>query len=207
MKGFTLLEILIATTLTAVILTAVYGAYASNMETVQRARENGQLHQTARIVFDMMRKDLQCALGEDLLGLVGENEEVDGKPADRLQVITAASHAADVDMETGLYIVGYEMVKDEKGEGFTLFRTQEGIAGEGVGTGQQIYELTRMVTGLDLRFQDSEGRLLESWGSQEGRLAYKLPSLVRVRMVLKGSSGQEKVFTMAVHPELAGSPP
>lgn len=207
MKGFTLLEILIATALTAVILMAVYGAYTSNMETIQAARENARMHQTARILFDLMKKDLQCALAEDEIGILGEDRELDGKPADRLRIVTSASHAGAAGLNTGLYRISYEMVPDEKEEGYVLYRTQEGVVGEGASTGPQAYELTRRVSGLDLRFQDREGEMLESWGDQEGFPADQLPSLVLARVTLKTPSGLERVFTMAVHPELAGFQP
>lgn len=204
MKGFTLLEVLIATALSAVILMAVYGAYSSNMETIQRARESSQLYQTVRIVFDMMKKDLQCAFGEEMTGVTGENKEMDGKPADVLRVFTTANHAGAGDVNTGLYRVVYEMLKDQTGEGYVLNRTQEAMVGAEVSADKQTFELTRMVSGLDLHFQDAKGDLFESWSGQKGEHAGKLPSLVQVRMTLKGPSGRERVFTTAVHPEIAG---
>jgi len=41
---------------------ALYSAYTTNVEAIQIARQNGEVHQTARIVLDRMTKDLQSAL-------------------------------------------------------------------------------------------------------------------------------------------------
>ena len=70
MKGFTLLEVLIATALTALILSAVYGAYVSNLDSIQAGREAARMQQTSRIFFDLVAKDVRCALGGDFLGVV-----------------------------------------------------------------------------------------------------------------------------------------
>jgi len=68
MKGFTLLEVLVSMAILAIILATIYSAYTTNVEAIQIARQNGEVHQTARIVLDRMTKDLQSALiqaGED----------------------------------------------------------------------------------------------------------------------------------------------
>jgi len=86
MKGFTLLEVLVSMAILVIIMAALYSAYTTNVEAIQIARQNGEVHQTARIVLDRMTKDLQSALIEVSvpsdklkLGLVGEDREIDGR--------------------------------------------------------------------------------------------------------------------------------
>ncbi|PKN27290.1 MAG: hypothetical protein CVU64_16175 [Deltaproteobacteria bacterium HGW-Deltaproteobacteria-21] len=205
MKGFTLLEVLIATVLTALILSAVYGAYTTGVESVQTARETARMNQTARALLEMMKREIQCAAGEDLMLLRVEDRELDGRPADRIELITTASQSAAVDVRTGLYRVAYEMMKDPKGEGYVLYRTQEPLAGETAFAGRQFYQLSRWVWGFDLAYQDREGNLQESW-TEYAEGMEMLPMLLKLKLMLKTDSGQERVFTMAVHPELAGPP-
>lgn len=208
MKGFTLLETLIGMVMTAFILVAVYGAYTTNAESIQAARERAQEYQTARVVLDLMRRDLQGAVVWDLLGVVGQKGELDGHRADRIQMMTSTCHDAVQDVRTGLYKVSYEMVKDdETGEETILKRTQEAIVGKGVSTERQTYELTRVATSLDFRYRGRDGNLLENWSGQEGESAGVIPSLVEVRLTLKNPSARERVFTTAVCPELGGSAP
>jgi general secretion pathway protein J len=206
MKGFTLLEVLIATALTALILSAVYGAYVSNLGSIEAGREAARMQQTSRIFFDLLAKDVRCAMGDFLGvygGLEGEDLEVEGRPADRLQMLTSASHAALGSINTGLSRVGYEMSYDAKEEGFILNRTQETIVGEASSAGIQTYELTRIAIGLDLLFLDAKGQEYKSWGSGEALDLGQLPALVRVILTLRSSSGQQRVFVTSIRPELA----
>jgi hypothetical protein len=194
--------------MTSFILMAVYGAYTSNAESIQAARERAQEYQTARVVLGMMRRDLQGAVAWDLLGVAGEKGDLDGRRADRIEMMTSSSHAAVQELRTGLYKVIYEMAKDdEEGEITVLNRTQEAIVGKGVSAGRQTYELTRIATSLEFSYRDKEGRLLESWSGQTGQTPWPIPSLVEVRLGLKTPSGPERVFTTAVYPELGGSAP
>ncbi|MEW6664422.1 MAG: prepilin-type N-terminal cleavage/methylation domain-containing protein [Thermodesulfobacteriota bacterium] len=208
MKGFTLLETLIAMVMTAFILMAVYGAYTTNAEGIQAARDRAQEYQTARVVLSMMRKDLQGAVALDLLGVKGQRREMDGRRADRIEMITSSSHAGLQDLRTGIYKVGYEMGKDdETGEMIVFSRTQEALVGTGLSTGRQAYELTRIATSLEISYRDRQGRQLESWDSLAGETPWPIPSLVEVRLTLKTPSGPERVFTAAVRPELGDSAP
>jgi general secretion pathway protein J len=210
MRGFTLLEVLIATALTALILSAVYGAYVSNLESIEAGREAARMQQTSRIFFDLLAKDVRCAMG-DFLGVYGgleaEDQEVEGKPADRLQILTSASHAALGGIHTGLSRVAYDMIYDAREEKFILNRTQETIVGEASSAGMQTYELTRMAVGLDLLFLDAKGRELKSWGTGDAQDLGQLPALVRVSLTLKDSSGQKRVFVTSIRPELADPGP
>ena len=95
MKGFTLLEVLVSMAILVIIMAALYSAYTTNVEAIQIARQNGEVHQTARIVLDRMTKDLQSALiqvsvpsDKIRLGLVGEDREIDGRRADRMDFTT-----------------------------------------------------------------------------------------------------------------------
>src|SRR5512136_1236682 len=85
-RGFTLLEVLVSMAILVIIMAALYSAYTTNVEAIQIARQNGEVHQAARIVLDRMTKDLQSALAQlsapsekIRLGLIGEDREIDGK--------------------------------------------------------------------------------------------------------------------------------
>ena len=100
LSGFTLLEVLVSVAILAIIMAAIYSAYVTNVEAIQIARENGQVHQTARIVLDLMTRDLESALAElrvtsetTRLGLIGKNQDRDGRRVDRID-FTTLTHMA-----------------------------------------------------------------------------------------------------------------
>ena len=56
--GFTLIELIVATTMLAVIMGAVYAAFNSSLRLCRMAEENLAAYQEARIALGIMRKDL-----------------------------------------------------------------------------------------------------------------------------------------------------
>ena len=135
MKGLTLLEVLVSIAILGILMGAVYGTYTSNVEAIQIAREKGKIYQMTRIVFDRMTKDLESAFihvsspNEKIrLGMIGKNQELDGKPADRID-FTTLNHTAlgDEGPRTDLCEVGYLLVEDLENKGFRLFRRDDGI--------------------------------------------------------------------------------
>lgn len=211
MKGLTLLEVLVAVSITALVLTAVYGAFTSNMEVIELARDKGQVYQTARIVMDRMIKDLECAfiaapieVDTVKLGMVSEDEEIDGRPADRIHFSTLAHLSVIAGaIQTDLCEVSYSLEEDEDGDGLLLFRRDEPVPDDTLSEGGARQEMTEMVKELDLTFEDEEGDTHDAWNSLEGDQKDKLPSLIRIRMVLSGPQGYEYLFTTSVNPHAA----
>ena len=210
MKGFTLLEILVAISIVGIIMAAVYGAYTSNMEGIQAARGNSQISQTARIIFDRMSKDLQSAyLGGGFsnrlaLGMVAENREINGRAADQID-FTALSHLPSTEngLQTDLCELGYPLKEDQDHGPFILYRRDSGIVDDDLGSGGRVEELARMVAGLDIKFQGKSGSEFEDWNTFEEPHKNTLPSLVQIRLILKDKQGREHTYITSVHPELA----
>lgn len=213
MKGLTLIEILVSITILAIILAAIYAAYTSNVEAIQFGRQSGKVSQTARIVLDRMSKDLESSfIGAHLpekrsaLGMVGENREINGAPADQID-FTTLTHLTLMEeggLQTDLCEIGYYLEEDQEDEAFILYRRDDGIVDDDFTEGGQTYELARMVTGLDIRFQDSLGEEFENWNTLEEEQEDTLPSLIRITLTLKDKLGREHIFATSIHPALAG---
>jgi type II secretion system protein J len=214
LSGFTLLEVLVSVAILAIIMAAIYSAYVSNVEAIQIARENGEVQQTARIVLDLMTKDIQSALVEieapsetTLLGLIGKSEERDGRRMDRID-LTTLTHVALTDQgpSTDLCEVGYRVVQDEEEENvMVLMRRDDSSPDEDLTEGGSVQELARNILEFKITYEDSSGEERDSWGREEAGKTSELPVLVKVRLVLKDGLKREHVFTTSIHPELAGT--
>jgi type II secretion system protein J len=214
LKGFTLLEVLVSVAILAIIMAAIYSAYVSNVEAIQIARENGQVHQTARIVLDLMTKDLQSALTETgvpsettSLGLIGKTEERDGRRMDRID-FTTLTHMALTEQgpNTDLCEVGYRVVTDEEQEDMlVLVRRDDSSPDEDLTEGGSVEELARNIVEFKITYEDSGGEERDNWGTEGTGETSGLPLLVKVRFVLKDSLNREHVFATSIHPELAGT--
>jgi len=211
MKGFTLLEVLVSMAILVIIMAALYSAYTTNVEAIQIARQNGEVHQTARIVLDRMTKDLQSALiqvsvpsDKIRLGLVGEDREIDGRRADRMD-FTTVTHLSltEKDPASDLCEIGYLIEEDPEDKVLVLLRRDDPRVDEDFTKGGALQEMARNVLEFNLTYQDSRGEDSDTWNTLEGRPISGLPVLIKVRLVLKDELNREHVFSTTIHPELA----
>lgn len=212
MKGFTLLEILVSIAITAILLAAVYGSYASSLGAIQAARDQGDVDQTARAVLDRMTRDLECAFidagdgrGDARPGMIGEDGETDAGPSDRI-CFTGLTHLSltPEDPGTDLCEIGYRLAEDPEGDGFILYRRDQPVPDADLTTGGLRQELARGVTGLDIMYRDGKGNTLDHWNTLEGAPDRGLPPLITVRLSIRDPGGREHLFVTSVHPVLAG---
>jgi type II secretion system protein J len=211
MKGFTLLEVLVSMAILVIIMAALYSAYTTNVEAIQIARQNGEVHQTARIVLDRMTKDLQSALIEVSvpsdkikLGLVGEDREIDGRRADRMD-FTTVTHLplTEKGPASDLCEIGYLIEENSEDKVLALLRRDDPSVDEDFTKGGSLQEMARNVLEFNLTYQDSMGEESDKWNTLEGMPASGLPLLIKVRLVLKDELNREHVFSTTIHPELA----
>jgi len=210
-EGFTLLEVLVSMAILVIIMAALYSAYTTNVEAIQIARQNGEVHQSARIVLERMTKDLQSALiqvsvpsDKIKLGLVGEDKEINGRRADRIH-FTTVSHLALTEKgpASDLCEIGYLVEEDPEDKGLVLLRRDDPSVDEDFTMGGSLQEMARNVLEFNVTYQNSRGEESDRWNTLEGRPASGLPVLIKVRLVLKDELHREHVFSATIHPELA----
>jgi type II secretion system protein J len=212
MRGFTLLEILISIAILVTLMIGIYGVYKANIGAVHRVSQKGQVFQMARIALDRMTKDLESAfVASDLssektrLGMIGKDQEIEGNQADRLDFTTLSHLVLDErEPRTDVCEVGYQLVKDPEGEGFILFRRDDWNLDENLTEGGTSHELARRVTGLNITYQSIDGVEFDNWDTVEGKPGPDLPSLIFIQLTIMDQEGGEELFTLGVHPALAG---
>lgn len=94
-SGFTIIEILIAVTMGAMILGAVYGAYHMIVKTTMNYSKVSDTYQTARITLDTLAKEIggayQPLFGEEGKMFTGSDEWYGGMENDSLSMVTTTS--------------------------------------------------------------------------------------------------------------------
>jgi len=158
-----------------------------------------------------MTKDLQSALiqgsvpSEKIkLGLVGQDREIDGRRADRVD-FTTVTHLSLTEKgpASDLCEIGYLIDEDEEGKSLVLLRRDDPSVDEDFTAGGSLLELARNVLEFNLTYQDSAGEESEAWNTLEGSPGAGLPVLIKVRLVLRDELDREHVFSTTIHPELA----
>jgi len=211
-KGFTLIEVLVAVSILVIILSVVYGAYTSNLDTIQQAERYGRVDQVARVVLERMTMDLMGAVGRASLmetaaevGFVAENGEIEGAPADRIH-FTSTAHLAlrPTEPRTDLCEIGYHLEKDPDHEGMILYRRDDPTPDDDLTEGGLSLELAKGIERLEFVFQDAEGTEHEAWNTLEGSPGPLLPRLVAITLGVLDDEGRSHIFTTSVHPPLSG---
>lgn len=172
-EGFTLVEILIAVAIAAIIVAVVHGSLWGVIRTVDDARERMELSQTARGVLWRMSNEISNAFFGRDMGFSGE-EERDGSHRLRFNSTIEGFGDDQKDIKTVKYYVSDSVLYEEVDS--VIFPLAEGVDSF----------FLQYFDGLDWE---------ESWDSETRR---KLPKMVEINLGLEG-----EIFTTAISIPLA----
>ncbi len=187
-RGFTLIEILVAISILAILLTSVYGIFSSVSLVRERLDADSAEYHRARVLFDRLGRELRGTYFQPRdKNLVFAGKSVDDGMVELELTTTAVSPLSQTG--TGIAKVHYLLIKDSEDEtgGLVLMRS-ENPAHESIDEGEA--GMMRMVPGIEamtLRFYNN-GRWQEAW---EGRTS-GLPDLVEIALQLR--TGEEKTI-------------
>lgn len=197
-KGFTLIEVLIALSILALIMGMVYGSFVQSRWALARSEEAVADQREVRAVFLNLQKDLTAAFlsasQEDRTVFVGTEEYRDGRAADRLDFTTFAHRRRwEEGPEADQAVVGYFL---EEGEGSlqVLFRREKVPLDEDPFQGGEVLPVATRVVSLDFRFRERDA-WRETWDSRvEGRL----PEAVWVTLVTRDHRGRDHPWHLVI---------
>lgn len=215
-SGFTLLEVLIAITLFALVISSVYGAYRATFMTVNSTESSVNVAVAARIVLERMSEDLQMLYIGKGAYLKGRRGDIAGRRADTLSCLSSAHllfHREE--RPAGLAALSYTVQETSSGR-FDLYRSDvplvigsdseaEPDSGEPLGRGLEELRIT---------YVDANGTEYDEWESgseselvtaENEKTGLRLPVLLRlqIRMAdLSGETGSTLFRTAVALPEL-----
>jgi len=208
-RGFTLLEVMIAAAILAVIVTILYGAFAGSIKSMEISSEGGDIYRRARIVLNRMTQEINCAYlpyKEEIPGFqyafIGEDRAEDDLPQDTLSFTTAAlplngpSH--------GLKEVGYYLVPDPETEEPSLLMREDTTPDDRIDEGGTSHLLAEGIWGVDFTYYDERGREWNRWDSTSTVFLGKIPRSVRISLFFKDEREEPLSLTATVPIEVGG---
>jgi prepilin-type N-terminal cleavage/methylation domain-containing protein len=118
-KAFTLVEVLLAVTLTSILMTVMYGAFHTMGRVIRRNERTKGAYQAARLIMSQMREDLTCAyFSPTRKNFIFRGENVQGydADADALTFVTAGHVISARDVPEGDFAeVSYYLDEDYPG--------------------------------------------------------------------------------------------
>jgi general secretion pathway protein J len=212
-KGFTLLELLLAITITAVIITIVNFAFFQSNKNIEAVRTQREAYQTVRIVMDRMVKDLTCAYlpspvlrptmtaqGISMYRFVGANDDSNSIDKDTIS-FTTTTDIGFSKVPGGVCEVAYYLKEMEnKKDVFTLMRREDPTPHFGSTKAGSEMELAEGVLGMNIIYIDESSQELKEWD-----LSKKLTLPKQVKVTLSLEAGKDKLtFTGTAALPLSG---
>lgn len=153
--GFTLVELLIAIFIFAIVISSVYGSYRATFTTVDGAEGRLQMSAGASIVLERIADDLTAIVAGPGGYFQGEKQEYYGHRGDSLTFISTAHLALSRDeLFSGRNLIAYTVEPDEESGLLQLYRAD-----------------TRLVPGVDVA-DDEQRKHVICTGLQEVRFTY-----------------------------------
>ena len=204
--GFTLLELLLAIFIFAIVTSSVYGAYRSTFFVINSTESQAEYSSMARIALDRISGDLETGyFGAGGL-FNGEQNDADTGRADQL-TFTSTFHLvlAKNEQPAGYAMIRYSTEIDEDSGLLGLYRLDKafrpGDTPEGL-EDQKGFLLCDRLAAVEFSYFDAEGSEVEEWESHEdeGEPQGKYPVMTKITLRFAESADTEEriVFSTAV---------
>jgi len=202
-NGFTLLEVLLALSILALVITAVYSSFATvgkNIKQAEITRDSTDLARTlaAKIIVDIENAYVNSTMtsqtifyGEKVVFGTGEDQP----RFDTLSLTTFTNWRALDSKETDLWEVGYFFKEKADGTGYVMMRREKRVLSTTTpaGEGGVEYQITDRVKGLQMRYNKGGDTWYDAWTTKN-----TYPQIVEIALTL--DSGM--TYTTRVNVEL-----
>jgi prepilin-type N-terminal cleavage/methylation domain-containing protein len=210
-RGFTLVEVLIAAAILALIVSMLYVAFASSVKTMEIGTQGGEMYRKAGVILNRMAQEISCAQLPSQEGdtsaqyaFIGDDKTEDGVPQDTLTFISTALPLQGP--SRGIKQIGYYIAPDAVTDKLSLFmkeNTTPSLSNSAENAGQRML-LAEGIEGLDLTYYDIQGREWKRWDTTTPVFETKLPQLVRISIFFKDDKGEPLSLTTTAYIPLAG---
>ena len=167
-RGFTLLEVMLAVSILAVVSSMVGFALSSTVTLLSTTGNQKDIYRQARITLDRMRDDLTATIADRAVGFVGTKIEINGQQAGSIVFSSMAHLVFDGGRsEKGSTTITYEVVEDENDPGsLKLLRSDSLSVFTNVDGDQEAYTLCADLRSLHLTYWDADGQKNDIWESK-----------------------------------------
>jgi prepilin-type N-terminal cleavage/methylation domain-containing protein len=188
--GFTLVELLLAVALSALLLTILYTTYFSINRSIVVATEGQDALDTGRALMELLKHDIR-AMSTANYPFIAKNVEIDGRQFGDLEFVTNALSATD---PLRLRRVEYSVVLVGNGEKVMVRKESTDLIDlidkPPVDNPPKVLEISRIVTGFVTEFYNGT-TWLPTWDSGAGGA---LPKQIRITIDVADTKGTSRRF-------------
>ena len=213
-KGFTLLEVLLAFFIFAILFITIYTSYSASFKTVNTAENQMALYRKAAITLERISEDLQSSyisiLPPDSFGkpaeytrFLGENGDINNREADTLSFFSRIPPLFGNEDETASgQLITYSVVQGTEEDELVLLRSENPEFIEEAEEKEGLV-LSDGLLAINFTYFDDKGESHESWDSESGEFGGRLPRMVSVSLEFLNSENPAaplRVMTSVVLP-------
>ena len=174
--GFTLIEVLLAVSLVAMMATLVFGSLYVTLSAIDTARANSANEQIVRSTLRLMTDELSFGEGRTTFPWMGINGQWDGQPADSIAFLTMGQfRGAESAKDTELVRIVYT----REGDRLLRFARKNlyGLTDESI----EHVVLATNVKEFNVRYYDGKGKLwLDEWSGR----GQESPKVILIELTL-----------------------
>ena len=204
-RGFTLLEILIAMFIFAVVLTTIFTSYTGTFRIIDETESQTDIYAMARIVLSRIQEDLESINFKEAKTsepeesspqpamFLGEDNEIKGRDADSLRFLSRAHLIFNEEDENpGIARISYYVSENEVGDDLVLYRsdTPELEEPSEEGTGGLI--LCDGLYSINVTYYDADDESHEHWDASGTEFRNQLPKMVSILLEFVNDESPEK---------------
>lgn len=193
--GFTLIEILLAVTITAIVMVAVGGAFLGILQTREEVRALSDSASAGPRIMSLIERDLQGLwhynIDENRVFL-GRHLDFSGSPADRMDFLTTTDSVGVVDDGTGhpkrpsLCEVGYWLKENPKyGDLRELWRREDSLVDGDLTTGGRFQLVHDRVKTFEVTYYSSLGSNAEPVPEWDSSKQGVLPRRIKIELTVE----------------------
>jgi type II secretion system protein J len=191
-RAFTLLEVILAVALSALLLAIVYGAYFSIHQSIQAATEAHDALDTGRTLSELLKKDIRGMIAPRY-PLAGKTGEVAGELFSQVEFVTNGLVPTD---PLRFRRVAYLMTLNEKRERVFVRRESKyldkALDENPSDDPPKAYEVSKIVTKFLIDYYNGN-EWVQAWDSTTSN---NPPAQVRVTIGVADETGKERTFVI-----------
>ena len=194
-SGFTLMEIMLATIILAMVVSMVTMSLSGSLRVVQATRDQGNLYYRAQIALQRISEDLESAVLIDDADFIGNAEDGSDRKQILARFVSMAHVVFDPDGDQGgMGLISYALVADpDDEEQMVLLRSDLPVTPQEENTDNEFRDgfiLCDRVKSVTFAYFDLNGEELDSWDTsvdpeadeKEKALKRRLPAAVSCRL-------------------------
>lgn len=203
-KGFTLLEVMVALSILAVLATLVWSTFSPTMDAKNLAGEQADKYHGLRLAMGRMSSEISMAFISDRYDSSRHRERPtrfvakDSSDKDTLLFTTMGHERRYEDAkESDQSVVEYRLDRDPENRDRTaLIRREKTVIDEDLEDGGVEVVVATDIEGLNLEYWDpQEKEWAREWDTTRIERAGRLPERVRITLTAPGDDGKPRKFT------------